>query len=36
MTDLSDLLVFEPTGESVRLGDVVDRPTVIDLVRYFG
>ena len=36
MTNLSDLVVFDPAGASVRLGDVVDRPTVIDLVRYYG
>lgn len=34
--DLSDLTLVNPQGREVRLGEVVDRPTVIDLVRYYG
>ena len=34
--DLADLQLETPEGHPVRLGDVVDRPTVIDLVRYYG
>lgn len=34
--DLSDIRLFDPGGEVIRLGDVIDRPTVIDLVRYYG
>jgi len=34
--DLSDITVADPGGTPVRLGDLVDRVTVIDLVRYFG
>jgi len=34
--DLSDVVVNDVSGASVRLGDVVVRPTVVDLVRYYG
>jgi len=34
--DLSDLVLEDPDGDPVRLGDLIDRPTVIDLVRYYG
>ena len=36
MLDLSDLHLRQPDGTEIRLGDVIDRHTVIDLVRYFG
>ena len=36
MIDLSDLVLADPEGEAVRLGDLIERPTVIDVVRYFG
>jgi hypothetical protein len=36
MTDLSDLVISDPAGTSVRLGDIVDKPTVAGLVRYYG
>lgn len=35
-TDLSGTVLVDPDGNPARLGDVVDRPTVIDLVRYYG
>lgn len=34
--DLSNIVLADPEGNPVRLGDAVDRPTVIDLVRYYG
>lgn len=34
--DLSGLILEDPQGRSIRLGDLIDRPTVIDLVRYYG
>ena len=34
--DLSDVIVNDVTGAPVRLGDLVVRPTVVDLVRYYG
>lgn len=36
MTSLSSVALQTPDGEVVRLGDLVDRPTVIDIVRYYG
>jgi hypothetical protein len=36
MIDLSDLVLDDPDGSPVRLGDLIERPTVIDVVRYFG
>lgn len=33
---LADLELLDPAGAPVRLGDLIDRPTVIDLVRYYG
>lgn len=34
--ELADLVLEDPAGRSVPLGDLVDRPAVIDLVRYYG
>ena len=34
--DLGDLVLETPAGEAVALRDLIDRPTVIDLVRYYG
>jgi hypothetical protein len=36
MNDLSTIELRDPDGATVRLGDIIDRPTVIDLVRYYG
>ena len=36
MLDLTDLHLNQPDGTEIRLRDVIDRHTVIDLVRYFG
>jgi hypothetical protein len=36
MIDLSDIVLKDADGRPVRLGDVIDRPTVIDRVRYYG
>jgi len=34
--DLSAIELLDGDGRTVRLGDIIDRPTVIDLVRYYG
>lgn len=36
MIDLSDLRLTDVDGAEVRLGDIIDRHTIIDVVRYFG
>jgi hypothetical protein len=36
MIDLSHLVLSDAHGSAVTLGDVIDRPTVIDRVRYYG
>jgi hypothetical protein len=36
VVDLSDLVVSDPEGREFRLGGLVDRPTVINVVRYYG
>jgi hypothetical protein len=36
MVSLAELALEDAAGAPVRLGDVVDRPTVVDLVRYYG
>lgn len=36
VVDLSAVAVTDPEGREFRLGDLVDRPTIIDLVRYYG
>jgi hypothetical protein len=34
--NISDLQLSTPEGATVALGDLIDRPTVVILVRYFG
>ena len=34
--NISDLQLNTPAGAGVLLGDYIDRPTVVVLVRYFG
>ena len=34
--ELAELHLADATGSEVRLGDLIDRPTIIDLVRYYG
>ena len=34
--DLSNIQVADINGDPVRLSDIVDRPTIIDVVRYYG
>lgn len=36
MIDLSDVEVLDPDGSAHRLGDLVDRPAIVDMVRYYG
>jgi hypothetical protein len=36
MTSLTDIVVRHPDGEPVRLGELVDRPTVLVIPRYYG
>jgi hypothetical protein len=36
MVDLSGIVLADSDGHPVRLGDLIDRPTVIDRVRYYG
>ena len=33
---LANLVLSDPAGASVRLGDILTRPTVLLRVRYFG
>jgi len=33
---ISNLQLHTPEGATVTLGDLIDRPTVVVLVRYFG
>jgi hypothetical protein len=33
---ISDIVVNDPTGTSVVLGDVIEVPTVVVIARYFG
>ncbi len=33
---IDDVILLTPDGDAARLGDVIDRPTVIVVVRYFG
>lgn len=34
--DLSDVRIRDAGGTPSRIGDLIDRPTIIDLVRYYG
>ena len=34
--DVADLVLMDPSGKPVRLGNLIDRPTVLLRVRYFG
>ena len=36
MTDLSDVVVQKATGEAVTIGALVDRPTIVVALRYYG
>jgi len=36
MIDLSTIVVADSAGEPVRIGEIVDRPTMVDVVRYYG
>ncbi len=36
MTSLADVVVRDANGTQIRLGDVIDRPTIVDRVRYYG
>ena len=34
--DLSPLTLFDPAGDPVLLGDLIDRPTIVKVLRYYG
>jgi hypothetical protein len=34
--DLAPLTLFDPDGNPVRLGDLIDRPTIVKVLRYYG
>lgn len=36
MDTLADITLETPDAEPVRLGDLVDRPTLVQLTRYYG
>lgn len=36
MTTATDVVLTDPDGTNVRLGPLLDRPTIVVRVRYFG
>jgi hypothetical protein len=36
MTTVADVVLADPDGTTVRLGPLLDRPTIVVRVRYFG
>jgi hypothetical protein len=34
--NISDIVVEDPTGDPVVLGDVISVPTIVVIARYFG